>query len=75
MEVLGEGKTLEEAIDNGLAKMQAQRENVTVEVLEEPSISFFGRKSGRAVVRLRLKQTNKEREQASLSGVVSGPAW
>ena len=71
MEVLGEGKTLEEAIDNGLAKMQAQRENVTVEVLEEPSISFFGRKSGRAVVRLRLKQTNKEREQASLSGVVS----
>ncbi len=54
-EFLGEGKTVEEAIHDGLTKLQVTRERVHIEIIEEPSAGFFGRKSGTAVVRLTLK--------------------
>ncbi len=70
-QVLGEGKTIEEAINNGLAKLQVEREHVNIEIVEEPSKGFFGRKSGRAAVRLTLKQTRNVQEQTSSFGLVS----
>lgn len=54
--MLGEGRSIEEAIDNALAKMDVKRDDVSIEILQEPSTGLFGRKSGTAVVRLTLKQ-------------------
>lgn len=56
---MGEGKTVDEAIDKALMKLQVEREQVEVEVVQEPSRSFFGLRHNTAVVRLHLKASSK----------------
>ena len=55
-QVLGEGKSIEEAIENALAKLQVERTAVDIEVLEKPAKGLFGRRTGKAVVRATLRQ-------------------
>lgn len=70
-QVIGEGKTVEEAIKNGLAKLQVARESVHTEIIEEPSTGFFGRRSGKAMVRLTLKATPEIVTQPEPLGALS----
>lgn len=46
------GSSIEEAIEAGLEQLQVSRENVIVEILEEPSRGFLGVGSKQALVRL-----------------------
>ena len=54
------GKTIDDALQAGLAQLGAAKEDVTVEVLEEPSRGFLGIGSKPAKLRLTLI----EKEQA-----------
>ncbi|MFA9556245.1 RNA-binding cell elongation regulator Jag/EloR [Evansella sp. AB-rgal1] len=50
------GKTVEEAIELGLSKLQTTREQVEVKVVEEPQKGFFGILGGKpAVVEVQVK--------------------
>jgi len=53
-EITVEGKTVEEAVEEGLAQLSAVREQVDVEVLEEARGGLFGLGGKQAKVRLRL---------------------
>lgn len=60
---VGEGKTVEKAIEDALGKLQASRTDVVVEILQEPSSSgIFGRKQDEAIVRVTVKE---EKPQSS----------
>ncbi len=52
-EIIVEGKTVEEAIEQGLSQLGVSREQVDVEVLEEPKAGLFGLMGKAAKVRLR----------------------
>lgn len=72
-EYVGEGATIEEAIEKGLQELAASREQVEIEVLEHPTRRLFGISSRNAVVRLRLKpETIKEQ---SLPKPKNGLVW
>ncbi len=66
---MGEGKTVEEAIEKALMKMRVERDKVEVEVIQEPSSGFFGFRNSTAMVRLSLKENTKS--VTSPVGVVS----
>lgn len=57
-----EGKTVEEAIDNGLVELQVTSDEVDVEVLEEGKKKLFG--SVKAKVRLTLKKSASDGSRA-----------
>ncbi len=71
IQVLGEGKNVEKAIENGLAKMQVTRDRVEIEVVEEPSRVLFGLRTSRAVVRLTLKEPERTEVESAHAGVLS----
>lgn len=74
-EYVGEGATIEEAIEKGLQELAASREQVEIEVLENPKKRLFGLSSKNAVVRLRLKTPEEEtppKPQAGLVWVTDG---
>ena len=54
---MGEGKTVERAIEDALNKLQVSLDEVNVEVVQEPTSGVLGWKSSPAVVRV----THKER--------------
>lgn len=62
-QVLGEGKTIEEAIQDALSKLHVDQSAVDIEVLEKPAKGFFGRRTGKAVVRATLRQPAPKVEQ------------
>ncbi|MBB5174779.1 RNA-binding cell elongation regulator Jag/EloR [Texcoconibacillus texcoconensis] len=50
------GKTIEEAVDAGLDKLEVEKENVNIKVIEEPQKGFLGLIGNRpAIVELTLK--------------------
>ena len=56
-QVVGEGKTVDDAIENALQQLQATKNQVIIEVLQEPTRRLFGRrKSNLAKVRLTVKE-------------------
>ena len=71
-QVIGEGKTLEEAIENALNKMQVKRDQVDIEIIEKPSKRIFGLKVGTAKVRLTLRDKETSSPQLGVVSVVDG---
>lgn len=69
---LGEGRTVNKAIEDALAKLGASLDDVEVEVLQEPSSSLLGRRNEPALVRVSLKEAELPLEQLGLASVVSG---
>lgn len=61
------GKTVEEAIENGLKELSASMENISYEVLQQPSKGFlgvFGVKP--AIVKISLKEKKVEVKEARI---------
>ena len=56
-------KTVEEAVNEALKTLGAERDNVTVEVKEEPVKGLFGRLKGKAVVEVTVIETPKEKKE------------
>lgn len=57
-------KTVEEAVSEALKTLGEERENVSVEVKEEPVKGLFGRMKGKAVVEVTVLETPKTEENA-----------
>ena len=53
-------KTVEEAIKNGLTELGLTEEQVTIEVLEQPTKGLFGLLKGKAVVEINEKKEEKQ---------------
>lgn len=69
-EVVDEGRTVEEAIENALARLGATRDEVDVEVLEEGSkgvLGIVGAKQARVIVR---KRDGKEVTKAKIEEMI-----
>ncbi|OPJ55452.1 RNA-binding cell elongation regulator Jag/EloR [Alkalithermobacter paradoxus] len=55
------GKTIEEAVDKALSELNAKKEDVDIQILEEPTKGFLGIIGGKlAKVRVILKDTPKD---------------
>lgn len=68
-----EGKTVEEAINSALVKLQVRREEVEIQVLEEGSKGFFGLIGGKpAKVKITVKELVEKPEAREIS--VNGKA-
>ena len=65
-------KTVEEAVNEALKTLGAERENVTVEVKEEPVKGLFGRLKGKAVVEVNVIETPKEEKKEEAGCAESG---
>lgn len=64
------GKTIDEAIELGLQELGVLRDEVIIEVIEEPSKGLFGLIGGRpAKVRLTLKDNPVQRTERLLKGI------
>ena len=64
-EVEKTGKTIEEAVDKALSELGVSREEVEVDILEQPSkglFGFFGSKPGRVKVKVKENPSRKARE-------------
>jgi len=53
-------KTVEEAVNEALAELNVTKENVEIEVLEEPTKGLLGIGAKPALVRVTLKENKKE---------------
>ncbi len=71
--VVGEGKTIDDAINSALAILNASRTEVDIEIIQEPTKKVFGLKKEPAIVRVSLKSkpAPKQRDTATV-GVVGG---
>lgn len=66
---MGEGKTIEQAIEVALQELQVTREKVDVEIVQEPTRGF---RSNPAVVRVTLREEKETKpEQSGPTGTVS----
>ena len=62
--IIAEGKTTNEAINNGLKELNTTKENVTIKVLEEEKKMFFSILTPRVVrVEMTLKDKKKKKEE------------
>ncbi len=62
--IIAEGKTTNEAINNGLKELNTTKENVTIKVLEEEKKMFFSILTPRVVrVEMTLKDEKKKKEE------------
>ncbi|SFR11931.1 RNA-binding cell elongation regulator Jag/EloR [Desulfoscipio geothermicus] len=65
------GKTVEEAVENALREINLTRDEIEIEVLEEPSKGLFGFIGGRpALVRVKPKETPARQARALLEKVM-----
>ena len=64
------GKTVEEAIENGLKKLGLERENAEISVLEEPTKGFLGIGAKPAKVEVSEKKTDGQRAIVFLNGLL-----
>lgn len=72
VEVEKTAKTVQEAVDLALAELKSSREDVDVEVLEEPSRGIFGLIGARpARVRVRVKNTAARRLKKLLEDIMA----
>lgn len=71
-QAVGEGKTIEEAIENALNELKVKQDQVNVEIIEEPIKRIFSRKSSTAKVRLTLKEDSTRASELGLVGVANG---
>ena len=67
------GKTVEEAIEDGLKELGIKKEDAEIEIIEEPTKGFLGFNSKKAVVSVKKKETlsDGERAVAFLNGLLS----
>jgi spoIIIJ-associated protein len=63
-------KTVEEAIEQGLQILGVKREDVEIQVLEEPTGGIFGIGAKQARVRLLVKEANVEKAQKVLEDIL-----
>ncbi|GKT04320.1 RNA-binding cell elongation regulator Jag/EloR [Furfurilactobacillus entadae] len=73
------GKTVEDAIQTGLAKIQLDRDRVEIKVISEPITGWFGRLKQAAVVEISVKTGvqvtgNAHEDAAEVAGGSSHPA-
>lgn len=59
-EIVTTGKTIEEAVAKACDQLHARQEDCTVEILEKPKKSFFGKVKIEAKVRVVVKETVKQ---------------
>ena len=64
------GKTVEEAIENGLKALGLEKDNAEITVLEEPTKGFLGIGSKPAKVEVSEKKTDGHRATAFLNGLL-----
>ena len=64
------GKTVEEAIESGLKTLGVTKEEVEIEVLEEPTKGFLGIGSKPAKVSVSVKKTDGQRAIDFLNGLL-----
>ena len=66
------GKTIDEAIEQGLKELNCNRDDVEVEILEAPSRGLFGLIGAKdAKVKLKLRNKESEAEIFGLNGLGS----
>lgn len=70
-EIILEGKTVEEAIEQGLAQLGVSRDKVEVEVLDEGKAGLFGLMGKMAQVRMRLQEDPLTRALRVLREILS----
>ncbi len=64
------GKTVQEAIENGLKEMNLEESNAEIKVLEEPTKGFLGIAAKKAKVEITAKKTDGERAVEFLNGLL-----
>ncbi len=67
------GKTIDEAIEKGLLELGLEREEVTVEVLENPKSGFFGIGSSPARIKMKVFSETEEDDDEEETVVVAEP--
>ena len=63
-------KTTEEAIELALNELSAEKEQVEITIIEEPTKGLFGRLKGKAVVEVVKKETDAERTVKFVQGII-----
>lgn len=66
-----EGKTVEEAISTGLQALSVKEEEVTINIIEEPTKGLFGKLKGKAVVEIEKIKTGEERANEFLQKLLN----
>ena len=64
------GKTVQEAIENGLKEMNLEESKAEIKVLEEPTKGFLGIAAKKAKVEITAKKTDGERAVEFLNGLL-----
>lgn len=64
------GKTVQEAIEQGLKEMGLTEENATITVKEEPTKGLFGRLKGKAVVEIEQNKNGAEKATDFIQGIL-----
>lgn len=64
------GKTVEEAVEEGLKELGVEKEKVEIKVLEEPKKGFLGLNAKKAEVEITVKKTDGERTKEFLEGLL-----
>lgn len=70
---MSEGKTVDEAIEKALVKLQVTKDKVDIEILQQPTTGLFGRRIGTAVVKVTVKkESTSESRHFGLVAIVNG---
>lgn len=72
--IVASGKTIEDAVQNGLTELQVSADRVNVTVLEKPSKGLFGLIGARAAKVELVLVPEQEKEKATVSAVASSTA-
>ena len=64
------GKTVQEAIENGLKEMNLEEDKAEIKVIEEPTKGFLGIAAKKAKVEITAKKTDGERAVEFLNGLL-----
>ena len=70
MENIFSGKTVEEAVEEGISRLGVAREDVEVDVLDEGKKKLFGSKPAQVRLTVKEKRTDGERAVAFLEGLL-----
>lgn len=68
-QIISSGKTVEEAIEKGLAELGIDRENADIEILEEGKKKLFGSIPAQVKITEKINQTDGERAVKFLEGL------
>lgn len=70
-EVIGKGASIEEAIEKAITELGVKKEDCSIEILEAPKKSLFGKLKGEAVVKASYETNENSQSAASAIKVVS----